>query len=149
MAAIVNLTRKDVKLSWSSECKRVFKTVKSAFTTAPILHHFDPDKEILMETDASDFVSAGVLSQYGGDGLLHPVAYFSNENSTTECNYEIYDKELTAIVRCFEEWRAELKGSPHPINVLSDHKNLDSGVLHVHEEPQPPSSHLVRIPLPV
>ena len=30
-----------------------------------------------------------------------------------------------AIVRCFEEWRAELKGSPYIIKVLSDHKNLE------------------------
>ena len=41
------------------------------------------------------------------------------------CNYEIYDKELMAIIRCFEEWCPEIKSSPHPIRVLSDHKNLE------------------------
>lgn len=86
VAPIVNLTRKDVKFSWSSECKKAFKILKSAFTSVPILQHFDPDKEILVETDASDFVSAGVLSQYGDDGLLHPVAYFSKKHSQAECN---------------------------------------------------------------
>ena len=30
-----------------------------------------------------------------------------------ECNYEIYDKELLAIVRCLEEWSAELEMSQH------------------------------------
>ena len=30
-----------------------------------------------------------------------------------------------AIIRCFEEWHAELESSPHPIRVLSDHKNLE------------------------
>ena len=30
-----------------------------------------------------------------------------------------------AIVRCFEEWRAELESAPHPIQVLSDHRNLE------------------------
>ena len=30
-----------------------------------------------------------------------------------------------AIIRCFEEWRAELQSSVNPIKVLSDHKNLE------------------------
>lgn len=122
---MVNLTRNDVKFEWSPECKDAFETLKSASTSAPILEHFDPDKEILLENDASDFVSAGVLSQYDDKGLLHSVAYFSKKHSPAECNYEIYDKELMTIVRCFEEWRAELEGSPHPVKVLSDHKNLE------------------------
>ena len=78
-----------------------------------------------METDASDYVLAGMMSQYDADGILHPVAFFSKKHSPAECNYEIYNKELMAIIRCFEEWRAELESSPHPIRVLSDHKNLE------------------------
>ena len=96
-----------------------------AFTTAPILAHFDCDKDIILETDASDYVMAGVLSQYGEDGLLHPVAFFSKKNNPAECNYEIYDKELMAVVRAFEEWRAELESAVNPIKVLTDHKNLE------------------------
>ena len=42
-----------------------------------------------------------------------------------DCNYEIYDKEPMAIVRAFEEWRPELEGAAHPVQVLSDHKNLE------------------------
>ena len=59
------------------------------------------------------------------EGDLHPVAFFSKKHSPAECNYEIYDKELMAIIRCFEEWRPELESTPHPIRVLSDHKNLE------------------------
>jgi hypothetical protein len=44
--------------------------------------------------------------------------------SPAECNYEIYDKELLAIVRAFEEWRPELAGTEEPIKILTDHKNL-------------------------
>ena len=51
-----------------------FKHLKDAFASAPILQRFDFDKDIVVETDASDYVSAGVLSQVGDDGLLHPVA---------------------------------------------------------------------------
>jgi hypothetical protein len=47
------------------------------------------------------------------------------KHSPAECNYEIYDKELMAIIRAFEEWRPELEGALHPIKVVSDHKNLE------------------------
>ena len=87
--------------------------------------HFDAEKEIIVETDASDYVSAGIMSQYDDNGVLHPVAYFSKKYSPAECNYEIYDKDLMAIIRYFKEWRLELESTPHPIRVLSDHKNLE------------------------
>ena len=73
----------------------------------------------------SDFGSAGALSQYDDDGVLHPIAFFSKKHSPAECNYDIYDKELMAIVRCFEEWRPEPEGALHPIQVLFDHQNLE------------------------
>jgi hypothetical protein len=66
-----------------------------------------------------------MLSQYNNDGILHPIAFFSKKHSLAKYNYEIYDKELMAIVWAFEEWRPELEGILHPIQVLSDHKNLE------------------------
>ena len=66
--------------------------------------HFDTEREIIVKPDASDYVSAGIMSQYNDNGVLHPVAYFSKKHSPAECNYEIYDKELMAIITCFEEW---------------------------------------------
>ena len=119
------LTKKDCKWKWEPEQQAAFDLLKNVFTSSPILTRFDPDRDIVLETDASDYVSAGVLSQYGDDGLLHPVAFFSKKHSPAECNYEIYDKELMAIIRCFEEWRAELQSVENPIEVLSDHKNLE------------------------
>ena len=45
--------------------------------------------------------------------------------SPAESSYEIYDKELLAIVQAFEEWRPELEGSAEPVEVITDHKALD------------------------
>jgi len=125
IAPLVNLTRKGKQFIWNTERQTAFDSLKAAFVSAPILAAFDWEKDILLETDASDYVSAGVLSQYGDDGQLRPVAYFSKKHSVTECNYEIYDKELLAIIRCFEEWRPELEGTELPIKVLTDHRNLE------------------------
>lgn len=65
------------------------------------------------------------MSQYNDTNTLRPVAYFFKRHSPAKCNYEIYEKELMAIIRCFEAWRPELEGSAFPINVLNDHKNLE------------------------
>jgi hypothetical protein len=93
VAPLTALTKKDRKFQWDAKAQAAFLQLKEAFCSAPILAHFDPDSECVVETDASDYVSAGILSQCGPDGLLHPVAYFSKKHSPAECNYEIYDKE--------------------------------------------------------
>ncbi len=41
-----------------------------------------------------------------------------------ERNYEIYDKELLAIIRALEEYRHYLEGHPEKFEVWSDHQNL-------------------------
>jgi hypothetical protein len=125
IALITQLTRKNTHFVWSKECSRSFESLKQAFPTAPVLQHFDYNREIIMEMDTSDYVSTSVLSQSNDDGILHPVAFFSKKHSPAKCNYEIYDKELMAIVRAFKEWRPELEGALHPIQVLSNQKNLE------------------------
>ena len=72
-------------------------------TEAPILAHYKQGLKTIVETDSFDYVSSGVLSQLGKDGLLHPVAFFSKNLNPAESNYEIYDKELLAIIRCFKQ----------------------------------------------
>ena len=78
-----------------------------------------------MKTDASNYVSVAVLSQPDHESTLRPVAFMFCQQHPAECNYEIYDKKLMAIVKAFEEWQPELEGLPKPINVISDHKNLE------------------------
>ena len=78
-----------------------------------------------MATDSSDYVNGGILSQKDDDGVLHPVAFYSKKLLPAECNYSIFDKELLAIIKCFEEWRPELEGSDIPVKVFSDHRGLE------------------------
>jgi hypothetical protein len=81
----------------------------------PVLQYFDYDYEIIVETDTSNYISTGILSQYNDKGILHPVAFFSKTHTLAEYNYEIYDKELISIIRAFEEWRPKLEGILYPI----------------------------------
>jgi hypothetical protein len=125
LAPITALEKKNVPFHWTPACQSAFDQLKEAFTTEPVLRHFDWDKPAILETDASDYVCAGVLSQYNDEGVLHPVAFYSKKMTPAECNYEIYDKELLAIVYCLEEWSAELEMSQEVVKILCDHRNLE------------------------
>ena len=61
------------------------------------------DKPLTVETDRSDYIITGVLFQPDNKKNLKPVAYFSTKISPAEYNYEIYNKELLAVIRAFEE----------------------------------------------
>jgi len=76
------LTGKGKEFVWNTDHQRAFETLKTAFTTAPVLQLFDFEKPCVVETDASDFVSAGVLSQPNPDGVLHPVAFLSKKHTS-------------------------------------------------------------------
>jgi hypothetical protein len=95
-----------------------------AFTSAPILIHPDPAKPFIVETDVSDFALGTILSQFGIDGLLHPVVFYSRKLTNAKINYQVYDKELLAIITAFEQWRPYLTGAQHRVQVLTDHKKL-------------------------
>jgi RNase H-like domain found in reverse transcriptase/Reverse transcriptase (RNA-dependent DNA polymerase)/Integrase zinc binding domain len=124
-APLNELLKKNVPWHWGNEQQDAFHHLKTAFATAPVLAMFDYTRRTILETDASDWASGGVLSQYDDDGILRPVAYFSSKHSAPECNYEIYDKELLAIIKALEEWRPELQGVPDPFAIVTDHKNLE------------------------
>ena len=121
---LINLTRKDQPYLWRHAQESAFQELKNRFTSAPILQHFDFELPTRVESDASDGVTGAVLSQQHADGLWKPVAYLSKKMTPAECNYDIYDKELLAIIHAFEEWRPELEGTEQPVQVHSDHKNL-------------------------
>ena len=123
-APLTELTKKGTLFKWGTEAQQAFEKLKAMFITAPILAQFDPEKETLVEADSSGWSVGGILSQYDEKGELHPCAYFSKKNSPAECNYEIHDKELLAIIRCLEEWDAELR-SVKDFTILTDHKNLE------------------------
>lgn len=125
VAPITRLLRKGQLWGWDRAAQAAFDALKKAFATAPVLAYYDPNKHCVLETDASDFAIGGVLSQPDASGTLHPVAYYSRKFNEHELNYEIYDKEMLAIVEAFKEWRRYLEGAQHTITVYTDHKNLE------------------------
>ena len=58
------------------------------------------------------------------NGILRPIAYRSKLMSKSECNYDVHDKELLAIILALEDWRRYIKGSRQQTQILTDNKNL-------------------------
>ncbi|KAK1918625.1 hypothetical protein P3342_001674 [Pyrenophora teres f. teres] len=114
----------DVSFTWGKDEQAAFDKLKEIFVMEPILATFDSERDTVLECDSSGYATGGVLSQYDEEGILRPCAYFSRKNNAHECNYEIHDKELLAVVRCLEEWDAELR-SVKSFKVITDHKNLE------------------------
>ncbi|CUA73094.1 Transposon Ty3-G Gag-Pol polyprotein [Rhizoctonia solani] len=112
-------------LGFGAQEQEAFDRLKEALTSAPLLIQPDVSKQFFLECDASDYATGAILSQKNEDGKLLPVAYLSKSLSPAEKNYQIFDKELLAIIRAFKEWRHLLEDSELPIQVLTDHKNLE------------------------
>jgi hypothetical protein len=121
---LVQLTKTNVPFRFDKACWDAFEELKSRLTSSELLRHYDPEKQSMIETDASDGVIAGVLSQQHGEEW-YPVAYFSKTMLPAECNYEIHDKEMLAVVRSLDQWRPELQGTVKRIQIFTDHKALE------------------------
>jgi hypothetical protein len=71
------LTQKSTAWSFDDKCCESFNCLKQAFTTAPVLTHWVPDKQIIIETNASDYALAAILSIVSDDNEIHPIAFHS------------------------------------------------------------------------
>jgi len=74
--------------------------------------------------DASDFAIAGILLPKFEDGKIRPVSLISRKLNPVELNYDVYDKEMLAIVYSLKKWRHFLQGAMHKTIIYSDHQNL-------------------------
>ena len=119
------LTRKGIPWNFTDATWKSFQALKSAFTSAPVLTHWVPNKPIIIETNASDYALGAILSIQTDSSEIHPVAFHSRTFSAPELNYDTHDKELLAIFEAFHVWRHFLEGSGALINVVTDHKNLE------------------------
>ena len=122
---LTRLTRKDIPWKFDSSCQDAFNSLKKAFTSTPILTHWIPDAQLIMETDASDYTLAEILSIVNEDNEVHLVALYSCTFTAAELNYNIYNKKLLAIFEAFKIWQHYLEGPAYPIDVVTNYKNLE------------------------
>ena len=102
----------------------MFQDLKQVMIKTSVLRHFNLNCQTILETDTSDLMTDEILFQYNEEGVLHPVAFYNKSIIPAECNYYIYDKELLAIIYCFEHWHLKLEHTDLLIQVFTDHQTL-------------------------
>jgi len=108
---------------WEKEHQEAFEELKEKITSQPVLSLPKREGKFRVEMDASGHTIGGVLSQEQ-DGKWRLIAFLSRMMQAAERNYEIYDKELLAIVEALAKWRQYLLDTAEPFEVWTDHKNL-------------------------
>ena len=79
----------------------------------------------MLETDVSNYMKGSILLQAEPDRKWHSLAFYLKKFSLAEINYNIHDKEMSAIVNSFKQWEHWLISSLYPVLVYMNHKNLE------------------------
>ena len=122
---LIYFTQKDILWKFDSSYYDTFNSLKKIFTSTPILTHWIPDAQLIMETDASYYTLAAILSIVNEENEVHLVIFHSHTFTMAELNYDTYDKKLLVIFKAFKIWQHYLEGLAYSIDVVIDHKNLE------------------------
>ncbi|CAI7732728.1 unnamed protein product [Closterium sp. NIES-53] len=109
-APLSDLLKKDTPYKWDTPHQQAMEQLQTTLTAAPVLILPDPDKDYVVEADASDQAVGAVLMQDHGCNL-QPIAYLNKKLHGAELNYPIHDKEALAIVIAFKAWMCYLEGA--------------------------------------
>ena len=121
---LIDLTKKNLPWNWTPSQQQAFDHLKYLFLSQPVLHIPNLSSPFAIATDASKYASGAILLQTDSNGEWHPCSYLFQSFFPAEQNYDIYDRELLAVIRALKTWRHYLHSSPFPIQVFTDHKNL-------------------------
>jgi hypothetical protein len=122
---LFDLTKKDVAWTWTAASAATFQALKDAVTVEPVLVPPDESRPYWLEADSSNRATRAVLFQQGTNRKWRPIAFYSKSLNDVQRNYVIHNKEMLVIVRALEEWRHFLEGTQHPVEIWTDHKNLE------------------------
>ncbi|GJP61565.1 hypothetical protein CLOP_g18709, partial [Closterium sp. NIES-67] len=120
-APLTNLLKKNTPYKWEPKHQEAVEQLKQALTSAPVHILPDPERDYVIEADASDQAVGAVLMQDQGNGL-QPIAFLSKKLDGADLNYPIHDKEALAIIIAFKAWRCYLEG--RRTTVYTDHCSL-------------------------
>lgn len=119
---LVNLTRKGVKFSWTSECQKAFDIIQKELLKKPSLSHVDINRDFYLVTDASKIAISAILMQKNDVNQFVPISFFSRQLSPTEMRYPAIKQELFAIYSAVKHFKDFLYA--RPFYIFTDNKAL-------------------------
>ena len=124
-APLTDLTRKNryKKVEWSDQCEVMFRTLKEAMCSQPVLRSTDYTREFVLQTNALYKGMGAVMGQVDEGGEEHPVLYFSKKFLLKEEKYNAIEKECLAVKLGVQAFRMHLLG--WEFVVVTDHRALE------------------------
>jgi transposase InsO family protein len=122
-------TTKSQPLVWTPQAVAALSALRSKMNDAPLLHFVDPERPLLLETDASDVGIGAVLFQQSPDGKRDVIAYVSKAFRGPSVNWTVMEKEAFALYFAVNKLRHYLLGRHFVIR--TDCKNLLFGTSNV------------------
>jgi hypothetical protein len=131
---LLDLTKKTVVWNWGPPQMQAFEELKTRMCQSLVLMQPNFNKKFYLQTDALAYGVGTILSQEGGNTTpsllrctkptLHPIVYYSATFTPTEQNYNIYKRELLAMMKSLVHWRPYLGWTKEPFTIITDHANL-------------------------
>ena len=112
---------KDTKWSWPIDCQKSFYKIKSLIKSDLLLTHFDPNKKIVVASDASNHGVGAVISHTFNDGT-EKAMQAARSQIHAERNYSQVEKEALALIFAVKKFHMMLFG--RHFTLLADHKPL-------------------------
>jgi len=123
MTRLLNELKEKKEWIWNEEHDKAFEELKEKITIQLILFLLKREGKFRVKMDALRHTIGGILSQEQEE-KWKPIAFLSRIMQLAEMNYEIYNKELLAIVEALAKWRQYLLDVVEPFEIWTDHKNL-------------------------
>jgi hypothetical protein len=145
---LLALTHKGTPWHWTETQQTAFEELRDKMCSKPVLQQPNFNKKFYIQTDTSTHGVGAILLQEGGSDpetepeidtelkidtntkskarkpKLHPIAYYSATFTPTKRNYDIYERELLAIIKALAHWRHYLVWTKEPFKIQTDHANL-------------------------
>nr|CAD2196849.1 unnamed protein product [Meloidogyne enterolobii] len=116
------LLKKEVKWDWGQDQEKAFQSVKKVLNSDLMLTHFDPELEIIVTADASNYGVGAVISHKFPNGKEKVIEYASKSLNDAEKNYSQIEKEGLALVFAVQKFHKMLFGRKFILR--TDHKPL-------------------------
>src|SRR5712675_1224823 len=124
---LLDLTKKATPWAWTADQTKAFETLKWLMCSKPVLTQPQYNKPFVVHTDASAYGVGAILLQAGEINpknplkpRLHPIAYYSATFTPTERNYDIYERELLAVIKELQDYDFEIKHAPGKTHTAAD-----------------------------
>ena len=115
---LTNLLSKRTKFIWTNDCQKAFDILKAILKNEPVVLAPNFAKEFKLAVEAC---AGSVLMQEDGNGVDHPVSFFSKKFNKHQKNYSTIEKECLSLILALQHFEVYRTFSSSPTVVFSDH----------------------------